>query len=289
LKLDGIGYSQLARAAIWDVEQTYDGGDDDGAGGAGLGVPFEPFEGPVAARGGNSGDKGGGGGNGGKGDGGGKGGGTAPTKITLTNASVDENSAGGTEVGVLGAVDIDNKERFTFSIIGDADGLFAISGKNKLVVADGANLDYEAYGATGGAYEIIVQVTDKQGNTYLETMTISINDVWEAPNTAPTDMRLSDNSIPEGSANGALVGVLTTTDADPNETFTYTLTDSAGGRFVMDGDRLEIADSSLIDFETGASHTVTVRVTDSAGNFYDETFTIQIEDVIPTFAEPDSF
>lgn len=275
LELDGVENSQLVRNAVRDIRDIGRTDDDDGADAPGPDVLSEPFEGPVAAKGGNGGNKGGGGGKPG-------GNGAAPTEITLSNDSIDENSAGGAEIGIFGAVDIDNKERFTFSLIGDANGLFAISGKNKLVVADGANLDYE----TGGAYQITVQVTDKQGNTYLETMTIWINDVWEAPNTAPTGMQLSDNSIPEGSANGALVGVLTTTDADPGETFTYTLTDSAGGRFVIDGDRIEIADSLLIDFETATSHTVTVRVTDSAGHTYLETFTIQIEDAAGLAEQP---
>ncbi|MEE8456191.1 MAG: M10 family metallopeptidase C-terminal domain-containing protein [Limibaculum sp.] len=280
LKLDGIEHSQLVRTAIWDLEQTYDGGDGDAADAPGLDVQFEPFEGPVAAKGGNGGNKGGGGKGGG--------GGSTPTDITVDDKSIeniflDENSAGGTLLGILDAIDDDMKERFTFTLPGDANGLFAISGKNRLVVADGANIDYEI----AQLHTITIRVTDKQGNVYYKTMTISIvDDDSEAQNTAPTDMQLSDDSIPEGSANGTLVGVLTTTDADPNETFTYTLLDSAGGRFVMDGDRLEIADSSLIDFETGPTHDVTVRVTDSAGKTYEETFTIQIEDVTGLAEQP---
>ena len=95
LKLDGIEHSLLVRTAIWEVEQTYDGGDGDAAEAPGLDVVFEPFEGPVAARGGNGGNGGNKGGGGG-GGGGNKGGGTAPTAITLSGGSIDENSAGGT-------------------------------------------------------------------------------------------------------------------------------------------------------------------------------------------------
>lgn len=249
-----------------------DSHEDDGAD-----ALFGPFAGPFAAKGGGNG--------GNRGGGGGKGGGTAPSDITLSNNAVDENSAGGTVIGTFGAVDGDKKERFTFSLTDDAGGRFVVTGNNKLTVADGASLDYE----TAASYQITVQVTDKQGHTYQETMTIAINDLPDdptVPNTAPTDMQLSGNSVQEGAANGALVGVLTTTDADAGETFSYTLLDSAGGRFVIDGDRIEIADTSLIDFESAASHDVTVRVTDSAGNTYDETFTIQIEDVAGLAEQP---
>ncbi len=273
LKLDGVEHSQLVRGAIADIEPTYDHGEPDGPEPYLL---FEQFDGPVAAKGGGGKPDGSGGGGGGKG-GGGKGGGgsgTAPTEITVSNARVDENSAGGTLVGVLDAVDTDNKERFSFTLLDDAGGRFAISGRGNIVVADGASLDFEDQ----QTHDIHVQVTDKQGNTYAEWITISLNDLAEVPNTAPTDMEVSGNSVTEGAANGALVGVLTTTDPDAGETFTYTLLDSAGGRFVIDGDRIEVGNSSLIDYETATSHDVTVQVTDSAGHTYVETFTIDVQD-----------
>ena len=115
LKLDGIEHSQLVRNTVWDTDGTYD---NDGADAHDPSVQFVPFEGPVAAKGGN-----GGGGNGGGGGGGGGGSGTAPTDITLTNDLVDENSAGGTVIGTFGAVDADKKERFTFTLTDDANGL----------------------------------------------------------------------------------------------------------------------------------------------------------------------
>jgi hypothetical protein len=370
LKLEGVEHSQFVRNAIWDTGPADDYGDADTPE---TYVLFEPIGGPVAAKGGK---KGGGGNDSGSN-------GSAPSDITLTNDSVDENSIGGTVIGTLGAVDADSRERFTFTLLDDAGGLFAISGKNKLVVADGAEIDYEA----GATRQITVLVTDKKGNTYQETMTISVNnltetpntqpteitlsnmavdensaggtvigtlgtndtdagdswtyvitldpdqkfqiiggqlvlrngaaldyetamshsvtiqvtdstgasffetftigvnDVFEAVNSAPTDMDISGNSVTEGAANGTLVGVLTTIDPDSGESFTYTLLDSAGGRFTLDGDRLEIANDTLIDFETDPSHTVTVQVTDSAGNTYDETFTIQVQDVAGPLAE----
>ncbi|MEM8914030.1 MAG: LamG-like jellyroll fold domain-containing protein, partial [Planctomycetota bacterium] len=61
---------------------------------------------------------------------------------------------------------------------------------------------------------------------------------------------------------------------------TFSLTDDAGGRFAIDSSTGEItvADGSLIDVETAASHDVTVEVTDAAGNSYSESMSIAIDD-----------
>lgn len=40
-----------------------------------------------------------------------------------------------------------------------------------------------------------------------------------------------------------------------------------------------MADGSLLDYESATSHSVTVRVTDSGGLTYDETFTITVTNV----------
>ncbi|MBH0192734.1 MAG: cadherin repeat domain-containing protein, partial [Nitrospira sp.] len=61
----------------------------------------------------------------------------------------------------------------------------------------------------------------------------------------------------------------------------YSFTDSAGGRFAINSSTgvITVADGSLLDYEAVPSHTVTVRVTDSGGLTYDETFTIHLTNV----------
>lgn len=97
-------------------------------------------------------------------------------------------------------------------------------------------------------------------------------------NSAPTDLALSGETVDEDSAIGTVVGTLSTTDADADETFIYQLLDDAGGRFALDGANLVVAD--VLDFETATTRQVTVRVTDSAGLVYDETFTIAVNDIL---------
>jgi hypothetical protein len=89
--------------------------------------------------------------------------------------------------------------------------------------------------------------------------------------------------------NGTFVGAVTASDPDAGETFRYTLLDSADGRFALVGDRLEVANISLFDYGSQPSHDVTIRVIDSTGNFYDETFSIQVQDVAGALAEQPNY
>ena len=97
---------------------------------------------------------------------------------------------------------------------------------------------------------------------------------------APTDLDYGAPSVAETATTGASVGAATVTDANPSDTHSFELLDDAGGAFAIDADTGEItvADPSLIDYETAASMNVTVRVTDSAGETYDETVAIAVTD-----------
>jgi len=101
-----------------------------------------------------------------------------------------------------------------------------------------------------------------------------------AANDAPTDLALSANTVAENAANGTSIGTVSGTDPDSGDTQSYSLTDTAGGRFAIDSSTGEItvANGTLLNYEAAASHSVTVRVTDSGGLTYDETFTVNLTD-----------
>ncbi|WP_201274276.1 VCBS domain-containing protein, partial [Microvirga brassicacearum] len=65
------------------------------------------------------------------------------------------------------------------------------------------------------------------------------------------------------------------------DTFTYTLTDNAGGRFKLDatGTKILVANSALLNHESATSHQITIRVTDQGGLTYTKTITININNV----------
>ena len=81
--------------------------------------------------------------------------GSEPTNITLSKNTVAEAVADGTVVGKLNAADPDGNDGFTYLVLDDAGGRFAVSG-GKLVVADGLSLDFEQ----NASYSVQVQVTD---------------------------------------------------------------------------------------------------------------------------------
>lgn len=95
-------------------------------------------------------------------------------------------------------------------------------------------------------------------------------------NHAPTGIGLSNSSVPENSASDTAVGTFTTVDADAGDSATYTLLDSAGARFKIVNDTLQVDDGALLDYETATSHTIQVRSTDAGGASVTKSFTIQV-------------
>ena len=100
---------------------------------------------------------------------------------------------------------------------------------------------------------------------------------------------LSSNTaleIDENSSNTTSVGFIAAS-SNGDDSFTYSLSNDAGGRFAIDSatGEITVANSRLLNHETNQSHVVTVAVRDGAGNDYGEDFTITVNNVNddPTF------
>lgn len=100
-------------------------------------------------------------------------------------------------------------------------------------------------------------------------------------NHAPTNLTLSAASVNENEPVGTLVGVLSTTDQDSGNTFTYSLVSGAGSTdnasFSISGNQLRTAEE--FDFETKASCSIRIRATDQGGLYFEKQFTITVTDV----------
>ncbi len=100
---------------------------------------------------------------------------------------------------------------------------------------------------------------------------------------APTDIALSNATIPENEPVSTLVGNFSATDADTGDTLVYTLVDTTtypdNARFTIDGTALRSA--IVFDFEDRdpSDYTIFVRVTDFGGKFFEEAFVISVTDV----------
>src|SRR3954451_1197274 len=168
----------------------------------------------------------------------------------------------------------------TYSLTDRAGGRFALNSSTGIVtVAHGAAIDFET--AVGHAYGITVQATSGALST-TQTFSIGVTDV--APS-APSDSNGSANSVFEMAANGTAVGI-TAASADPGTgpTPTFSLTDSAGGRFAIDANSgiVTVANGAAIDFETapGAGHSYGITVQSTAGALSStQNFSILIGDV----------
>lgn len=97
----------------------------------------------------------------------------APTDITLSASSVNENLPAGSTVGSLSSTDANAGDTFTYSLCGGVDDAsFSITG-NLLKTA--AIFDYE----TKNSYSICIQTSDGNGGTFQEPFTITVNDTAE--------------------------------------------------------------------------------------------------------------
>lgn len=121
----------------------------------------------------------------------------APTDITLSGTTIQEFAANGLSIGTLSALDPDVGNTFTYSLLNNAGGRFAILG-TQLVVANGLLLDFEQ--AT--SHSVTVRVTDNTGLTFDKTLAIGISDV--NPETVSGDT--ADNIFKGGAGADTLYG-----------------------------------------------------------------------------------
>ncbi|MCW1146602.1 LamG-like jellyroll fold domain-containing protein, partial [Flavobacterium lacisediminis] len=202
---------------------------------------------------------------------------SAPTDITLSATSVNENVAANTTVGNLSSTDPDIGNTFTYSLVagtGSADNAsFNISG-NSLRISSSPDFEVK------NSYAIRLRTSDQGGLFFEKQYTITINNV----NETPTDITLSLTSVNENVAANTTVGALGSTDPDAGNTFTYTLVAGTGSTdnasFNISGSNLRITNSP--NFEAKSSYAIRLRTTDQGGLFFEKQFTITINNVNET-------
>jgi uncharacterized protein with PIN domain len=84
-------------------------------------------------------------------------------------------------------------------------------------------------------------------------------------------------TVAEDAAGGTFVATLSGTDPDAGDTLTYSVVGNSD--FTVVGNTLVVANGATLDFETQPNETVTVRATDTAGNFIDRQVTVGVTDV----------
>ena len=91
------------------------------------------------------------------------------------------------------------------------------------------------------------------------------------------------NTVSEGAADGDSVGLTLTSTDVAGATFTWSLTDDAGGRFAIDAATgvVTVADASLIDYESsGGSYHIMAQASDGSLTST-QSFTVAVTNVAP--------
>ncbi|MCB9994640.1 MAG: cadherin domain-containing protein, partial [Hyphomicrobiaceae bacterium] len=205
----------------------------------------------------------------------------AVSSISDTNAAsnaVTENAAIGTTVGITAfASDADaTTNTVTYSLSNSAGGKFAIDANTGVVTVAGA-IDREA----GATQTITVVATSQDGSTSSQSYTININDQNEFSVSSISDTNAASNTVAENATVGTTVGITAhATDADATtNTVTYTLDDSAGGKFAINSSTGVVTVAGALDYETAHSHNITVRATSADGSSSTQTYTIGVTNV----------
>ncbi|MGL5363385.1 MAG: cadherin domain-containing protein, partial [Bosea sp. (in: a-proteobacteria)] len=186
-----------------------------------------------------------------------------------------------TAVTIVTATDTDIGSVLTYSIVGGADAaqftINAATGSLHFVAGRDFEIPLDANG--DNIYQVIVQASDGLGGIDTQTLSVSVVNGNEIPDT----LTLTNSSIAENSSNGSSVGFAVGTDPDPGAVLRYSLIPGgdAGGRFVINSvtGEVTVADGTRLDFETNPSHVVIVRVTDQGGLSLDRAFTINVTNV----------
>lgn len=137
-----------------------------------------------------------------------------------------------------------------------------------------AFLDYNTFGCS-------YVISSDFGNSFTE-YTVSQDIKWANINTpsnaAPTDISLSNNTIAEENTIDSVIGTFSATDADAGDTHTFSLVAGTGDddneHFSIVGNELRAG--IVFDYETKSSYSIRVRATDSGEAFFEEQFTINI-------------
>ena len=173
-------------------------------------------------------------------------------------------------------------QTLTYSIAGGADAArFAIeAGSGDLTFRAAADFETPTDSDRDHVYEVQVQVSDG-ALVDSQLLSVTVADVNEFAVSSPVDTEASDNTVAEDAPSGTLIGLKAqATDLDgSNHTVSYTLDNSAGGRFSIDAATGQVRVAGSLDAETTGGHVVTVRAWSSDGSSSRASFIIGVQDV----------
>ncbi|MDC0076398.1 hypothetical protein OAJ73_03215, partial [Gammaproteobacteria bacterium] len=141
--------------------------------------------------------------------------------------SINENETGVT-IGYLQTEDADAEDAHTYSLSGTNADLFEIV-DGQLKLKNAVSVSYES----SSVLNITITSTDISGESFAKDFVVNVVDQNDSPDAVEiTSLRVED------ATDGYIIGTLSTTDEDVDDTFSYTLSGS-------DADQFEVVDGQL--------------------------------------------
>ena len=136
-----------------------------------------------------------------------------------------------------------------------------------------------------GSGVITVKASQAGNSNYLPASDVTVNFTVSQYNTAaPSSITLSKNWFYDNAALNTEIGTLSATDPDAGDVFTYSLVTGIGStdnaKFSMAGNRLWKA-SNGFNYDTQRTASIRIRVTDFAGQFYEQVIILNLVGGIP--------
>ncbi len=197
-----------------------------------------------------------------------------------TTRSVAENTAANTNIGSAVAATDPDDDTLTYTLGGTDAAMFRINSTNGQLKTRAA-LDYE----TKTSYSVRITVSDSELTDTID-VTVNVTDVDE--NRAPsfTDGSTTTRSIAENTAANTNIGsAVAATDPD-DDTLTYTLGGTDAAAFSIVSTSGQLRTNAALNYESDASYSVRVSVSDGNGESDSIDVTINVTDVneAPNFA-----
>ena len=195
----------------------------------------------------------------------------APVVLAATG-DISRYSANGYSVGFVDFGDEDEGQNHTFAITaGNTNTIFAIDAiSGEITINDETNLNNN--GPT--TYNLTIEVTDDGNPAETGSATITVN-VFD--NNAPV-ITSTSFEVNENAENGTIVGTVIATDADDHGIIFSIEGATVLGAFSISTDGIiEVADYSLLDFESNPSFTLLIQAQDDGVGLLSDLKEIQID------------
>ena len=204
-----------------------------------------------------------------------------PDTVSFTVAENDPSNIG----SAFSATDADG-DAITWSKGGSAGIKFNINSAGQLSVKSDAGLNYEVDGAS---LQFTVIASDGNGGSDSVAVSVTVTDANDPPVIGGPDS--VSFTVAENTPGGSAIGTaFSASDADPSDTWNWSLGGADKDSFNITGGQLQLASGVTLDFETKPSHSITVIVTDNNGDTASVAVTVTVTDANdpPVIAGPDT-